>query len=124
MEDENLSPEKREKLEKALMLFLDHVRATVDCTLEDDLDESECYYIAQELLAGKWNHVEKSFGVFFERMDEYCGGYPENYYGMFTSLEGGCKPLAILRERVEFDYDENKKIREARVYYELVEKWF
>jgi len=104
-------------------MLLDEVRATVDCTLEEYLDESECYYIAQELLAPKWDRVERTTGLLFDRLEEHCGGVTPEYYGMFKSLGGECEPLAIFREVVTFDY-EGKRLKEARVYYELVEKKF
>jgi len=113
------------KEERAIQMFLDEVRATVDCTLEEGLDESECYYIAQELLAPKWDRVERITGFLFDRLEEHCGGVTPEYYGMFKSLEDGCTPLAVFREVVKFDYDpKSKKLKEVKVYYELVERRF
>jgi len=91
------SEEEKRKITSLVYEFADKTAVEVEC--KNDL--SECYYEAQKRIADAWNEFERSTGLFVDRMEEHCRGWSGEYYGVFKSLEDGCRPLAVLKEVVD-----------------------
>jgi len=114
-----MSKEEKERIERAIQLFLERVRITYNC---DNADENECIANALEVLNGPWMGVEKTTGLAFDYMYNHCSGvYEATYIGVFKSPEEGCKPLATIKQRIEFEYDGGVKVK---ISHELFDKFF
>jgi len=116
-----MSKEEKERTERAIQLFLERIRISYVC---DGVDESECYANALEVLNGPWMGVEVATGLVFDYMYNHCRGFYEpTLIGVFKSQEEGCRPLATIKQRVEFEY-ENGRVKSAKISHELFDRFF
>jgi len=114
-----MSKEEKERIERAIQLFLERVRITYNC---DNANENECIADALEVLNGPWMGVEEITGLVFDYMHNHCRGlYEPTLIGIFKSQEEGCKPLAIIKQHVNFENDDGLKVK---IFHELVDKFF
>jgi len=111
-----MSKEEKDRIERAIQLFLERVRIAYEC---DGAGQNECVADALEVLNGPWMGVEEATGLAFDYMYNHCNGvYEPTFIGVFKSLEEGCKPLASIKQYIEYDG------KYVKIHHELLDKFF
>jgi len=116
-----MSKEEKERIERAIQLFLERIHIAYEC---DGADQNDCVADALEVLNGPWMGVEHATGLVFDYMHYHCSGvYEATHIGVFKSLEEGCKPLATIGQRINFTYEQGR-VKSVEISHVLLDKFF